>query len=829
LLQDVRYGLRMLTKNPGFTAIAVLTLALGIGANTALFSVVNGVLLNPLPYPNADRLMAVAERWPPFDEASISYPNFLDWVRMNHTFESLAAYRGNNFNLTGYGEAQRLKAVEVSASFFPLLDVHPVIGRNFSPEEDKPGAAPVAILSGGLWKAKLGGSPEILGKILTLDGTGYTVIGVIPQNFYFCCENMNFHLGDIYVPIGSQNAPWLKERNSHPGIRAVGRLRAAVTYKQARADLDDVARNLAAAYPDSNKNAGVVLTPLKERMVKDVKPMLLVLLAAVGFVLLIASVNVANLLLARSMERAREFAIRASLGASPLRVIGQLMTESLLLAMAGGGWGLLVASWGTKAALGVVPEGLPRANDVRLDPHVLLFTLAVSLLAGLLFGLAPALKTAHPDLHETLKEGGRGSSGARHRTQAIFVVVEMALAVVLLVGAGLTMRSLAHLWRVDPGFDAQNVLTFGMALPPSMARETPDQIRAMLRRLPNDIAQIPGVEAASLTDGAQPMEEDNEWSFWVEGKPKPPTTDEMPETLSYVVSLDYLKVMRIPLLRGRFFAAQDDAHAPLAGVIDDNFARTYFPNQDPLGRRIRLPYKDTPIEIVGVVGHVKQWGLDEDASGPVKIQLYVLAEQLPDDFLTYLSKGASVVVRTQSPNYASADSIRSAIQGMNSEQIAYEFESMVQVISGSLASQQFLMILLGAFAAMALLLASIGIYGVVSYVVGQRTPEIGIRVALGAQRKDVWRLVLGEGARLTFAGVPIGLAAAALLTRLIKGLLFGVSATDPIKSTLFGVSATDPITFAGVAILLSGVALVACYIPSRRAMRVDPLVALRHE
>ncbi|HKV28135.1 MAG TPA: ABC transporter permease [Candidatus Acidoferrales bacterium] len=813
LMQDLRYAVRMMTKAPGFTAIAILTLALGIGANTALFSVVNGVLLSPLPYANPNQLVAVGENLPGFSDTSIAYANFLDWQKDNHTFAALAIYRPDNFNLTGTGEAERVKAMRISASFFPVLGVQPVAGRNFTQDEDRRGAAPTVMLSEGFWKSKFGGSREILGKTLTLDGTGATVIGIVPEKFNFA--DAYFLPGNVYVAIGAWANPGIYDRSNNQLLMyGIGRLKTGVTLGQARADMDGIARNLAKAFPDADKNVGVALTPLKQHIVYGVQPFLLVLLAAVGFVLLIACLNVANLLLARSASRSREFAIRAALGASQGRVIRQLLTESLLLAVAGGGLGLLVASWGTQAALKVLPGALPRAGDVRLDPGVLLFTLAVSALAGVIFGLVPAVKASHPDLHETLKEGGRGGSGIRYRTQRIFVVAEMALAVVLLIGAGLAIRSLMQLWNVDPGFNTRNVLTFEMSMPASTSHETPDQVRANLRQMTDTIAAVPGVKAVSLAAGGEPLAGDDEIPFWVDGRTKPSTTSEMPQTLWYMVDADYLKVMQTPLIRGRFLTAEDNAHSRAAGVIDENFARKYFPNEDPIGKRLNF-YFLKPIEIVGVVRHVKQWGLDNDASGPVQVELYTSMMQLPDRWMPEWTR-VGLMVRTQAPNYASAASIQKALQKMNSEQVAYGFESMEGIVADSLASRRFSMILLGVFAAIALLLASIGIYGVISYVAGQRTHEIGIRLALGAQRSDVLKLVLGQGVKMALIGVAIGMVAAAGLTRLMKAILFGVSATDPI-------------TFAGVAIVLTIVALAACYIPARRAMRVDPMVALRYE
>lgn len=816
LMADLRYGLRQLRRNPGFTGVAIITLALGIGATTAIFSVVNGVLLNPLPYPHAPRLVALAEKLPPFQDFAISYPDFLDWMKMNHTFKALAAYRHTDMNFTGSGEAERVKVTQVSASFFPLLGVKPVIGRNFTRQEDRRSAAPVVILSGGFWSSKFGASPGIVGKVLTLDGKGYTVIGVIPKSFYFCCENQNFVLGDVYAPIGAYDSQWMHERGAHPGIFAFGRLRRGVTLQRARADMDGIARDLASAYPDSDKNVGISLTPLKERMVGNVEPVLLVLLAAVGFVLLIACANVANLLLARATSRRHEFAIRAALGASRSRVIRQLLAESVLLALAGGGLGLLLAFWGTKAAVAMLPEALPRANNVRLDPHVLAFALVISVLVGVLFGLAPALQSSRPGLHEGLKEGGRGLSGTHHGTQRVVVVIEMGLAVLLLAGAGLMIRSLANLWRVNPGFNPQNVLTFNVALPPSTSKEAPDQVRASMRNLTDTIAAVPGVKAAAITDGAFPLQGGNLVGFWAEGHPKPATQSEMPNAANYIVGADYFRVMRIPLLRGRVFTEHDDLRSPSVAVIDGSLARAYFPNQNPVGKHLHLAGLDQPFEIVGVVSHVDQNGLDEGVQSAASPQIYVPVSQIPNEYISLLAKNEGFVVRTQTPSYASVEAIRKAVEGVNREQATYGFESMDGIIAASLAARRFTMILLALFAAAALVLASIGIYGVITYRVASRTHEIGIRMALGAQKGHVLRLVLGQGVTLSLIGVTAGILAALGLTRFLSSLLFGVKPTDPV-------------TFIAVSLILAGVALLACYIPARRATKVDPMVALRYE
>jgi predicted permease len=810
LFQDLRYGVRMLAKSPGFTAIAILTLALGIGANTALFSVVNGVLLNPLAYPQSGQLVAIYGQTTGFANAPINYLNFLDWRRDTQAFSSMAIYRNQDYTFIGTGEAERLTGYMVSADFFSTLGTMPVLGRNFRAEDDQLGAAPVVILGGGFWKRKFGASLEVIGKPMLLNGASYTIVGVIPVGFTFYGRDR-----DVYTPIGQWSDTNFRDRRVDVSSHGIGRLKAGVTLAQAKADMDGIAQNLALAYPEADKAVGITLVSMKEDIVGNVQPFLIVLLAAVGFLLLIACANVANLLLARSMGRSREFAIRAAMGASQMRVIRQLLTESIVLAGAGGALGLLLAIWGTKAVLATLPGALPRASEVSLDARVLLFAMALSLLAGIIFGLAPALKTSRVNLEEILKESGRGSSGARHRLQGIFVAVEVAMALVLLVGAGLMVRSLAALWRVDPGFNPSHAITFTLSLaanPGTSAAET----RARLRQFDDKMHSVPGVQAVSVTLGSRPMIHNSSEPFWIEGQPKPANLPEMPQAMFYLAEAGFQQAMGVTLERGRFITPQDDEHAPVVIVIDDVFARTYFPRENPIGKRIHLAGFGVEAEIVGVVGHVKQWGLDADSKSAIEAQFDYPFMQLPEKLMPLAANAVAVVLRTEGDPTTVMSSVRRAIAEIDSREVVYNVQTMNEVVSNSFAARRLSMILLGVFAALALVLACVGIYGVISYLVGQRTHEIGVRVALGAQRSDVLRLVIGHGARMALLGVAIGIGAALGLTRLMANQLFGVSAHDPL-------------TFAGVGMLLMIVAVAACYIPARRAMRVDPVIALRHE
>jgi putative ABC transport system permease protein len=809
--QDLRCGARALLKRPAFTAVVVATLALGIGANTALFSVVNGVLLNPLPLPNPDQLVTIHQSKPNFETGAIPFPNFRDLQKENRTFSAMAISRGFGFSLIGAGDAERVSARLITSDFFLVLGVKPALGRMFVAGEDEKGAAPVVLISADLWQRKFNSAPDVLGKALTLDDKSYSIVGVIPATFTLL-RNV-----DVYVPIGQWDNPALSSRRVALGLHGIGRLKPGVTIEQAQADLNRVMGNLAVAYPDTNKNNGSKLIGLKEGMVRDLRSILWMLQVAVAFVLLIACVNVSNLLLARSTGRIREFAIRAALGAGRWRLLRQSLIESMLLALIGGALGLLIAGVGTQAALRMLPISLPRTEEVGLNARVLLFTLAISTFTGIFAGLTPALKTSQWRLSETLKDGGRWASGGRVRAQGIFVAVEMALALVLLIGAGLMIRSIAAIWNIDPGFRPDNLLTFGLSLPPSMGNASPNALRSSLRELSDKLSTTPGVEAFSFSDGAVPLSSEDDLFFWLEGQPKPASQSEMNMALVYRVEPGYLKAMDIPLKQGRFFTNQDDERSQQVVVIDEVFARKYFGNTNAIGKLIHLDSYDKPSQIVGVVGHVEQWSLDSGGKDELQAQVYEPFRQLGDNSLP---AGVGVLVRSNAvsgkPGAALFDSIRHAVQTHNSQNVIFRPQPMNEIIAATLAERRFAMILLDAFALVALLLASVGLYGVISYLVGQRTQELGIRIALGAPSKSVLILVLVQGMKMALGGVALGLIAALGLTRLITTMVFGVSPTDPA-------------TFTVICILLTAVALVACLMPARRATKVDPLLALRSE
>jgi predicted permease len=810
LRQDLLYAIRMHLKSPGFAAIAVLTLALGIGATTSLFSVVNGVLLNPLPYPHSERLVAVYQKATGYDRGPLAYLNFLDWQRDAHAFSSMAIYRNQDYNFAGATQSERLSGYMISADFFSTLGVNPILGRAFRSDDDRVGAGPVVILGGGFWSREFGSSPDVIGKLLTLNGAAYTVVGVVPASFSFYG-----HDRDVYTPIGQWNDPAFRDRRISVSAHAVGRLKPGVTVAQAQAGADIVARNLADAFPVADKDVGITLVSMKEDIVGNVQPFLLVLLAAVGFLLLIACANVANLLLARSMRRSREFAVRAALGAGHGRILRQLLTESLLLAVWGGTLGFIFAFGVTKAVLNTLPAALPRVEEVSLDGRVLLFTTALSVFAAIIFGLAPALGSSRINLQDVLRERGRGSSGARHRVQRVFVALEIAMALVLTIGAGLMLRSLSALWRVDQGFNPGHAITFSLSMPSSSATTTAET-RARLRQFDDKMRSVPGVQAVSVTLGSRPMIHDSSLPFWVEGQPKPANDNEMPQAMFYLVEAGFQQAMGATLERGRFVTPEDNEHSPTVIDIDDVFARTYFPRENPIGKRVNLTQFNVQAEIVGVVGHIKQWGPGADAKSAIEAQFFYPFMQLPEELMRMSAGGVAVVLRTTGDPAAIMKPVRRAAAEMDAHQVIYNVQTMDDVVAGSLAARRLSMILLGVFAALALVLSCVGIYGVISYVVGQRTHEIGVRMALGAQHGDVMRLVVGEGAKMALLGVAAGIGGAFELMRLME-------------KQLFGVTAHDPLTFAAVAVLLVLIALLACYLPARRAVRVDPGVALRCE
>jgi putative ABC transport system permease protein len=815
--QDLRYSVRILLKKPGFTVIAVITLALGIGANTAIFSVVNAVLLKPLPYAEADRLVYLSERHPQYEEMSISYPDFTDWRAQNHVFEHIGVYNFGDYNLTGSGEPARLRGGRASADLFTALRVRAALGRLFTNDEDKPGAPGVVVLSHELWRQRFGSAPNILSQSLTLNDRPYTVIGVLPPDF-------RFERGtQLWVPVGqlSDRPSWL-ERDNHPGLRGVARLNAGETLEQARSELDAIAAQLEQQYPNSNKHVGARIIPLLDNYVRNVRAALWVLLGAVGLVLLIACANVANLMLAHGAARRRELAVRVALGTPRWRIVYQSLTESLLLAAAGGSFGLVLAEWGVSLILGFSGDSIPRASEIGIDNRVLLFTLASAVLTGIIFGLAPALQAGRTDVQEALKETARGTSGGRHRLRQALVVAEISLTLVLLIGAGLLIRSFYRLQLVNSGFVEENVLSFSVSLPEQRYPDEQQWIN-FYRQVLEKLRALPGVKEVSLASRLPMGGNDWQSGFSLVGQPLPPP-GQRPSMEVSVVGPDYFHAMGIPLLRGRWFTEQDNraglSAEKLRGfnqrqrlrlglksiIIDEEFARKHWPNQDAVGKQILWAPDDPPVTVIGVVGSVKLYRPNEPAGF---VQGYFPFFEMPES-------GMSFVLKTTLDPEQFVSAARLQVQAVDPNQPIYNINTLAQLHSEAIAPQRFNLLLLGLFAAVALALAVVGIYGVMNYVVAQRTHEIGLRVALGAQTRDVSKLVLGQAMKLALVGIALGLAGAAALTRLMTSLLFGVSATDPL-------------TFSTIAVFLPLVALLACWKAVRRATQVDPLIALRYE
>jgi len=805
LIQDLRYGVRMLWKSPGFTIVAVLTLALGIGANTAIFSVVNGVLLRPLPFRDPSRLVLIAEK-SSFPIISTSYENYLDWRDQSHSFESMEATRGSSITLTGAGEPERLNVRMATAGLFSMLGINAQIGRTFLAEEDRAGGTPVALLSYGLWQRRFGGSADIIGKTVNLDLQPYTVVGILPSGFQI------LQPADLYLPF----TPWAKtlpaDRNWHPGIIPLARLKQGVSKEQARGEMVGITKRLEQQYPDYNTGTSADVVGLQDEIVQNSRPALLLLLGAVSFVLLIACANVANLLLARAASRGREVAIRTAMGASRGRVIRQLLTESVLLSLAGGLLGVIVAL----AAVGLLPkiagDSIPQGAPIGLDPWVLAFTAVVSLFTGLLFGIVPALRTANLDLRGTLNEGSRGSTAGpgQHVLRGALVAMEIALAMLLLVGSGLLLRSFSRLQEVPPGFQPDHLLVADIPLSPTAYAKPQDRYQ-FFDRLVERAKSLPGVRSAAAASFLPVSGGGSIIHFNITGHP-PKSPHEFVAAGYRTITPNYLETLGVPLLQGRFFTRGDNEKSPAVVIINATMAHTFFPNENPLGKRLQLgalPEQEVPtMEIVGVVGDV-HFGLGTDPQAEMYLP-YRQADLLLPVFQL------SVVMRTAGDPSLETSALRSALAEIDPNQPLVKVRTMEENMATTVAQPRFRTWLIGILAMLALVLAAVGVYGVMSYTVTQRTSEIGVRVALGAQPKDVFRIIVGEGLRLALFGVGVGLVAALVLTRLLQSFLFGISAYDPL-------------TFIAVSLLLTLVAVAASYFPARRATRVDPMIALRYE
>ncbi|HYP26491.1 MAG TPA: ABC transporter permease [Blastocatellia bacterium] len=805
LLQDLRYSVRVLLRQPGFTLIVVIALSLGIGANTAIFSAVNAVLLRPLPYDDPERLVWIWDQniASGIQQEPVSFPNYSDYREQSQVFEDVAAFNRWRPVLTTDGEPERILAEQVSASLFSVLRVEASAGRTFLPEEDQPGKNNVVILSHGLWKRRFGSDKDVVGKTVTLNGNPHTVVGVMPSDFQHPAPDARRPI-ELWTPLG-MDAGRMHRRLDF--LNVIARLKPAASIEQARAEMGTISARLDQQYPETNAGWDTTVIPLHERFVGNVRPAMLVLLGAVAFLLLIACANVANLLLVRSTARQKEIAIRKALGATRGRLVRQFLTESLLLAMAGGLLGSLLAVLGIRILIALSPGNIPRIGEAGLDVRVLAFTLGLSLLTGVIFGLAPALEASNPDLNESLKEGGRnsGPGAGGGRLRSLLMIFEVSVALILMIGAGLMVKSFLRLQQVNPGFNPERVLTVELALPRLKYREN-HQVLSFYKEVISRVENLPGVQAAAAVTSLPLGGGVSVLNIEIEGKPRPPSGHVI-GAQSQVVSPSYFRAMGIPLLKGRLFTEQDVEDAPGVIVINDVMAERYWPGEDPVGKRISLVDAQTGpwLAVIGVVGNVYQVTLDAEPYP----QMYEVYSQNP-------ARGAALVVRTASDPTGMVASVRAQVSDIDRDQPLYNVRTMEQVLADSVSHQRFNMLLISVFSAVALVLAGVGIYGVISYSVSHRSHEIGIRMALGAMRVDILRMVIEHGLKLALVGVGIGLVAAFVLTRVMSSLLYGVSAIDPL-------------TFAGGTIVLIGVAVMACYIPARRATKVDPMTALRYE
>jgi putative ABC transport system permease protein len=803
LLQDVRYALRQLIKYRGFTIVAVLTLTLGIGANTAIFSVIRGVLLRPLPFPEPERLMLARER---IGErfGGVTAPDYADWIAQSKALD-IGARDSYNANLTGIAEPERISVARVTANYLPVLGVHPIRGRLFAAEEDVFGAPKVVILSHSFWVRRFGGDTGVVGRSLTLDDAPYSVIGVMGSD----AEGLE-NGEDVWVPLAV--TPQERAATGARFLDAVARLRPGMTYEAASAELRAIAARIAEIRPGSNREFTAVLTPLSEIVVGDSRRSLMLLFGAVGMVLLIACANVANLLLARSTVRVRESAIRTALGARPARLVRQLLTESVLLALLGAVGGLLLASWGTDLLVQALPAGTPRLDQVRLDVMVLGFTLLIATLTGVVFGLAPALRAARPDLAQGLTDAARGSSGVeRRRHGATLIVSEIAVALVLLVSAGLLLRSFAALNRVDPGFDSEHITALRIALPQSRY-ESPVQVTQFYSGLIDRAAALPGVRGAAVASSVPFGSAGYNISVAIEGKAPPARNEDTPMVFARVVSNGYFRTMGIRVEQGRDFEPGDRSAGVRIGIVNETAARRYFAGESVLGRRLQPDDNGKVVEIVGVVADVRGFGLSRDPEP----ELFYLLDQTPANHWNWTQRAMSLVVRADRDATGLSPGLREAVWSLDRSLPIYSIWAARALIARSVAPRRLFMLLIAGFASVALILAAIGIYGVMTFTVSQRTREMGIRVALGAVRRDVFRLVVGRAMALTAIGLALGLLGAAAATRLLR-------------QSLFGIHSIDPITYLTIALLMCAVTFVASYLPARRAALVDPMVALRNE